>query len=107
MNNVLRITMVEPRQSDLSLLSFRKAEHAQAVKWLKVPNLAAEVKRALKRSPDGKLWKPDNIERAGYNSDDNIRQMQKMFAISTPTAPHLMSEKEIRAELKKQAKRLS
>lgn len=107
MTGILRITMVKPRQSDLDLLPFRKAQHAMAVKWAKVPNLAAEVKRALKRSPDGKLWKPDNIERPGYNADDNIRQMQKMFAGSAPIAPHLMTDKQRKAELGKIARRLS
>ena len=67
-----------------------RAAHKNAVKWLKQPNLKAEVKRALVRSKG--LLKGDRIGRSW---------------LTIPKVVKFMTHKQLKAELGKQLKRLS
>ncbi len=103
MPGTLRITSDNSRTRDFDIveLAYRKhlaGAHRNAVKWLKRPNFRAEVKRALKR-PD-----PYTLLAGPLRAD--MMRMQRAFAGPPPTAPHMMTEKERRAELGRQAKRL-
>ena len=83
--------------------------HSTAVKWLKRPNLAAEVKRALTHSPDGKLWVAYNEKGARIRCDCGACEAgrrSKAVWHQKPVPVREMTQSQIRVELKRIANSL-
>ena len=84
------------------------ADHAQAVRWLRPPDLAGELRKALKPSPDGQLWKQRDYDNGNWRvvkCECGACESVRLRVVTNAPRFCEMTDRQIRDELGRHVKR--